>query len=162
MAAMKKTFLTIVIIALLAAGTTVSLLVAGIGRPEIPQFTGKLSKKGIELERKCKEAFDTWKAHQDEFSQKKNFRALGTLNETFTNLLAEVKALKGDTPEEKAAIPHLMAALELSINVAKVFIMHQVNASLVKPENWETAKADANQANVEWEKWKEMTKTLSR
>ncbi|MCE9583484.1 MAG: hypothetical protein K8T20_13445 [Planctomycetes bacterium] len=160
---MKKPLLGIVALALIAGIVTGSFYFTRGNRTGTgPEVTGKLSSKLVALESKCKEAFDSWKAHQDAFRAKKEFPALGHLNETFTNLTTEAKGLKGETPAETAALPHLISALELSQKVASTFIMYQVNETMVKPESWEKAKREAAEANAAWDKWRELTKGLSR
>ncbi len=159
---MRKPLIGIAGLVLLAGAVTAGIFSFRGGLEGKPQITGKLSSRAVEVEGRCKEAFASWKANQAQFSQKKEFPKLGHLNETFTNLHTEAKGLTGDTPAEKAAMPHLVTSLELSQKVASTFIMFQVNESLVKPENWAKAKQEADQANAEWEKWLEMTKTLSR
>lgn len=158
----KKPLLAIGGVGLLALAVTVGLFLAGDRGSTEPKIVGKLSKKSIEFEARYRELQEKWRTHQDDFRVKKEFQLLAKLNDGFTALSHEVPGLKGETEEEKAALPHLAKSVEESAKVPSTFMMLQVNEGLLKDSDWAQAKAHADAANREWKEWEKLTEGLSR
>lgn len=166
---LKSPLADISIVFVAALVVTVSFLGCGkqSGHGEV-KMTGKLSRKTSDVEKHFRELSVLWKRKDAVFCApevKLSGEELKSLNEIhagFMALAADAKDLKGDTPEETAALPHLVASIEASAKVPGIFFMRNVNPALVQPETMEQAKADGNKANAEWKQWDMMTRTLER
>jgi len=164
-----RALLIILGLGVLVLGAIIGMYALSDSAPDEPEMTGKLSTKGIELEKVYKELQAEWKKHEPEFKDKKNVERLNSINVGFTALLAAVKEhiknSKSDekvTPTEREALPRLEASVEASSQIPNVFLMWQINSVLVTDVHWQKAKEWGNTANKEWESWKSMTRTLSR
>ncbi|MEK7470068.1 MAG: hypothetical protein AAB074_22090 [Planctomycetota bacterium] len=164
-----KALVVILGLGLLAFGAVVGMYSMSGSVGDEPGKEGKLSVKGIELEKAYSDLQAEWKKHEKEFTDKKNVEALNQINVGFTALLAAVKEhinkSKADekvTATEREALPRLEASVEASSQIPNVFLMWQINSVLVTDAHWQKAKEWGNTANKEWESWRSMTRTLSR
>lgn len=145
----------------LAIVVTIFTLSSGSALPAAP--TGpKLADKTIEAETQFKEIKKIWREHERDFADRKEFKILGKLNTDIGQLKLRASTLKGASPEETAALPHLLASIEACQKAPSMYILHAANPKAVKQEDWDAARAALEKSNAEWALWIEKSKNLKR
>jgi hypothetical protein len=159
----RKAAIGIAVVGLVALAATVGIFASGkSSEGDAPQTTGKLSKETADLEKEIEGLQARWRANEEKFRDKKEFKELANLNAAFTEVQRKSGSLKGTTETETAALKHLIEYLDTASKIPSIYMMLQINPGSVPKEKWDEKNRLAIQANAAWSAWREATQTLAR
>lgn len=126
--------------------------------------SGKLSIDVIKVESDYKALQQEWLANEKDFLEAKpsvSIKLTG-IQERFKALEKSALALRGTSPAEQAALPHLVGSIKASTRMVEPYVIRLMAPQRIGPSHWERKNADAREANAEWAAWQQATAEMSR
>ncbi len=148
----------------LAILSTILLFTVGTGLVDDKPATGKLSIDVIKAESEYKALQQEWKANEAAFLEAKptiSMKLTG-IQEKFRALEKTASGLKGLTPAEQEALPHLIGSIKASTRMIEPYVIRLMAPGRIGPDHWERKNRDAAEANAEWDAWLKATDGMSR